>query len=131
MSQKLPVDGFEWVENTSQFNQDVIKSYNEKSDAGYFLEVDVQYPEKLHDLHNDLDFYLKECRLKKSKNLLLIYMINWICYSQKNLKQALHNGLILRKVYRVIRFNQKIWLKPKWILSWEKKKDFEKDFSSS
>ena len=76
MSQKLPVDGFEWVENTSQFNQDVIKNYNEKSDAEYFLKVDVQYPEKLHDLHNNLDFYLKECRLKKSKNLLLIYVIN-------------------------------------------------------
>ena len=33
-----------------------IENRNEKSDEGYLLEVDVQYPEKLHDLHNDLSF---------------------------------------------------------------------------
>ena len=43
MSQKLPVNGFKSVEDTSQFNKDFIKSYNEESDEGYFLEVDVQY----------------------------------------------------------------------------------------
>ena len=53
MSQKLPVNDFELIENTSQFNEDFIKNYNEESDEGYFLEVDVQYPEKLHNLHND------------------------------------------------------------------------------
>ena len=52
MSQKLPVNNFEWIKDTSQFNEDFIKSYNEESDEGYFLEVDVQYPEKLHELHN-------------------------------------------------------------------------------
>ena len=41
---------FRWVERTSQFNEDFIKSYNVESDAGYFLEVDVQYPENLYDL---------------------------------------------------------------------------------
>ena len=56
VSQKLPVYKFEWIEQTSQFNEDFIKSYNEESDEGYFLEVDVQYPEKLHKLHNDLPF---------------------------------------------------------------------------
>ena len=48
MSQKLPVNNFEWIEDTSQYNEGFIKSYNEESDKGYFLEVDVQYPEKLH-----------------------------------------------------------------------------------
>ena len=42
MLQKLPVNYFEWIKNTSQFNEHVIKSYTEKSDEGYFLEVDVQ-----------------------------------------------------------------------------------------
>ena len=42
MSQKLSVDGFKWVENTSQFNKDFIKNYNEDNDRGHFLEVDVQ-----------------------------------------------------------------------------------------
>ena len=37
-------------------NKDFIKNYNEESDQEYFLEVDIQYPEKLHELHNDLLF---------------------------------------------------------------------------
>ena len=48
MSQKLPVKKFEWIDDTSPFNEDFIKNYNEEIDEGYFLEVDVQYPEKLH-----------------------------------------------------------------------------------
>ena len=54
MLQKLPLDGFKWVENTSEFDKDSIKKDNEDSDEGYFLEIDVIYPEKVHDLHNDL-----------------------------------------------------------------------------
>ena len=49
MSQKLPVNKFEWIETTSQFNEDFIKNYNEESDEGYFLESEVQYPEKLQE----------------------------------------------------------------------------------
>ena len=45
MLQKLPVNNFEWVNDTSQFNEDFIRNYNEESDEGYFLEVDVQYLE--------------------------------------------------------------------------------------
>ena len=56
MLQKPPVNYFEWIENTSEFNKDFIKNCNEKSDEGYFLEIDVQYTEKLHDLHNVLPF---------------------------------------------------------------------------
>ena len=56
MSQKLPVKNFEQIEGTSQFNDDFVKNYNEKSDQGYFLEVDIQYPEKFNDFHNDLSF---------------------------------------------------------------------------
>ena len=50
---KLPVNNFEWIKVTSQFNEDFIKTYNEESDDGYFLEVDVQYLEKLHELYDD------------------------------------------------------------------------------
>ena len=53
MSQRLPVNIFEWKEDTFQFNEDFMKRYNEESDEGYFLEVDFQYPEKLHELHNE------------------------------------------------------------------------------
>ena len=54
MSQKLPVNRFKWGENTSWFSEGFSKNYNEDSDQGYFLEVDVNHPRKLHGLHNNL-----------------------------------------------------------------------------
>ena len=60
MSRKLPVNNFVWIEDTSQFNEDLIKNYSEESDEGYFLEVDLQYLEKLHKLIMIYYFYLKE-----------------------------------------------------------------------
>ena len=63
IQQKRPVNNFEWIEDISQFNEDFITYYNEESDQGYFVKVDVQYREELHDLdnlHNDLPFQLKE-----------------------------------------------------------------------
>ena len=41
MSQKLPVKNFAWIEYASQINEDFTKNYNEESDEGYFVEVDV------------------------------------------------------------------------------------------
>ena len=43
--QNLPVNNFEWIKDTFQFNKDFIKNYNEESVEGYFLEGDVQYLE--------------------------------------------------------------------------------------
>ena len=63
MLQKLPVNNFGWIKDASQFNKDFIKNFNEESDEEYFLEVDVQYLKKLHELHNDL-LFLRE-RMKK------------------------------------------------------------------
>ena len=48
MSQKLPVNNFELIEDTSQLNEDFMKSYTEENDEGYFLEVDVQCDKQLH-----------------------------------------------------------------------------------
>ena len=56
MSQKLPVNGFKWAKNLSQFNENFIRNYDEYSDIGYFLEVDIDYSEKLFNLHKDLPF---------------------------------------------------------------------------
>ena len=75
MSQKLSVNNFEWIEDTSQFNEDFRKIYNEESDEGYFLEVDVQYLENYMNFIMIYYFYHKESKLKKSKSLLLIYTI--------------------------------------------------------
>ena len=54
MSQKRPVNCFEWVEELFPFKEDFIKNYDENSNKRYFLEVDVEHPKNLHNLHNDL-----------------------------------------------------------------------------
>ena len=64
MLQKMLLDNFTWVEN-----KDFIEKCNEDSDEGYFFEVDVQYLERLHDLHNDLPFLPGTTKIKKLKNL--------------------------------------------------------------
>ena len=56
MSQKLPVNGFKWVEDTLRINEEFIKSYNENNNKGYILEVDVKCLKKLQELHSDLSF---------------------------------------------------------------------------
>ena len=70
MSQKLPVNNFKWVKDTSRINEEFIKNYNENSKKGYILEVDVKYPKKLHDLHSDLPFLLRRMKIDKCKKLL-------------------------------------------------------------
>ena len=62
----LPFGGFKWFKETCKFNEDFIKSYNNDRDEGYFLEVDVQYPEDLHKLHNDLPFLPERMKIEKS-----------------------------------------------------------------
>ena len=52
MSQKLPVNNFEWIKGPSQFNEDFIKNYNKESDEGYLLKFDVLYLEKLRDIYH-------------------------------------------------------------------------------
>ena len=113
MSQKLPVNKFEWIEDTSQFNEDFIKNYNAGRDEGYFLEVDVQYSETLHELHNDLPFLSERTKIEKVEKLVtnLHDKTEYVTHI-KNLKQALNRGLILKKVHRAIKLNQKAWLKP-------------------
>ena len=57
MSLKLPVNNFGYIKDTSQCKEDFIINYNsEKGDKRYFLEVDVQYTQKLHKFHNGLPF---------------------------------------------------------------------------
>ena len=70
MSQKLPLNNFEWIKDVSQFNERFIKNYTKDIDEGHFLEVDVQYLEKLHELHNDLLFLLEKMKIEKIKRLL-------------------------------------------------------------
>ena len=49
----------------SKSNESSIKNYDEDSDVGYILEVDVKYPKWLHNLHNDLLFLPERMKNKK------------------------------------------------------------------
>ena len=65
MSQNCPVNKFEKIEDTSKFYEDCTNNYNEKNYEGSFLEVHVQYPEILHELHNDLRFLPERMKIGK------------------------------------------------------------------
>ena len=70
MSQKLPVNGFEWVISLSKFDERFIKNYDENSDKGYFLEVDAEYPKTLFSLHSDLRFLSERKKIEKCNKLI-------------------------------------------------------------
>ena len=113
MSHKLPVSRFKCKKNISKFTKEFIKNYDEDSDIGYILEVDVKYPKKLHDLHSDLPFSPERMKIDKCKKLVCnLYNKKKYVVHIRSLKQALDHGLILKKIRRVIQFNQEAWLKP-------------------
>ena len=131
MSKKLPVNGFKWIDN-NEINEDFIKNYNENDNKGYILEVDVKYPKRLHKLHSDLPFLSERMKIDKC-NKLICNLFNKKKYFThiNSLKQTLNHGLKLKKIHRMIKFNQEAWLKPYIDMNTELRKaaknDFEKD----
>ena len=133
MSQKLPVNSFEWIKDTFQFNEEFTKTYNQESDEGYFLKVDVQYMETLHELHSDLPFLPERIKIEKVEKLVAhLYDKTEYFIHIRNFKQTLNYGLVFKKVYRVIKFSQNASLKPyidtNTDLRKKSKNDFEKYF---
>ena len=133
MSKKLPVDGFEWEEDLSTIDEDFIKNYDKDSDVGYFIEADVEYPKELHTLYSDLPFLPERMEVSECKKLIcnLYDTKNYVDHIS-SLKQALNHGLIVKKVHRVIKFNQRAWIKEYIDMNTEyrmnAKNDFDKDF---
>ena len=152
MSQYLPTGGFNWL-NEEELNNIDLGKYEEKSNEGLILEVDLEYPKELHDLHNDypvaperimvneemLSKYCKEIANKyKMKvglvNKLIPTLRNKVEYilHYRNLQLYMDLGLKVTKVHRALRFNQSPWLKQYIDFNTEKRKNantsFEKDF---
>ena len=133
MTEKLPVRGFKWVNDISKIDEDFVKDYNKNDNKAYILNVDVDYPNKLQNLHSDLPFLPERMIINNTKMLVcnLNYKKNYIVHINV-LKQALDHGLKLRKVHRVIEFEQEAWLKEYIDVNTELRKkgtnDFEKDF---
>ena len=103
MSQKLPVNGFKWVKNTSKIDEKFIKSYDEDSDKGYNSEVDVKYPRRLRNLHINLPFLPKRMKIDKCKKLVcnLRNKKKYVVHI-RSLKQALNYGLKFKKFIELL-----------------------------
>ena len=133
MTEKLPARGFKWVNDISKIDEDFVKDYNKNDNKGYILDVDVDYPSKLKNLHSNLPFLPERMIINYTKKLVcnLNHKKNYIVHINV-LKQALDHGLKLRKVHRVIEFEQEAWLKEYMDVNTELRKkatnDFEKDF---
>ena len=78
-----------------------------------FLKLMFNIPETLHELVNDSPFLTKRMKIEKVEKLVTnLHDKKEYVIHMRNLKQALNHGLILKKGHRVIKFNQKFWLKP-------------------
>ena len=108
MSQKLPVGSFMWLKDVSKIDEEFIKNYDNGSSIGLILEVDIEYPKELHDLHTDLPL-LPEKKKNNNKHKKLVCTlydkINYVVHI-RNLKQALEDSLKLKKVHKAIGFYQ-------------------------
>ena len=152
MSQCLPTGGFKWMSQNKIDPLDLAK-YNDDSKKGLILEVDLDYPEDLHDLHNDFPLAPEQVCVKE--NMLSNYFIrikekynifigqvhkliptlskkrNYVLH-YRNLHLYLDQGLKITKVHRVLKFNQSPWLKQYIDFNTQKrtnaKNNFEKDF---
>ena len=151
MSQPLPIGDFKWMPEREIASFDVT-TVTDDADTGYILEVDLEYPPELHDLHSD--YPLAPEKIEISPEMLAPYQLNlkdeleytpakvaklvpnlWnkrkYVIHYRNLKQYLSLGTKLTKIHRVLQFKQEAWLKPYIELNSqlrrEAKTDFEKD----
>ena len=152
MSQYLPTGRFRWM-TQKQIDKIDLAKYKEDSDKGIILEVDLEYPEELHNQHNDYPLAAEKIKVTKDmlsdycKNISDKYNISTGLVSKliptlsnknkyvlhyRNLQLYLSLGLKLTKIHRVLEFNQSPWLKQYIDFNTEKRKNaknaFEKDF---
>ena len=134
MSKKLQVNGFRWLDSDkiNEINEEFIKDYNENDNKGYILEVDVKYLKRLHQLHSGLPFLPERMETNKCKKLIcnLSNKKKYVIHVN-SLKQALNHGLKLKKIHRVIEFNQKEWLKLYIDMNTELRKAGKNDFGKN
>ena len=152
MSQYLPTSNFKWMTDKEITKIDLGK-YKADSKKGLILEVDLEYPQELHDMHNDclvcpekvkvsnnmLSAYCKKIAEKYNISIGLVSKLIPTLRGKKEYVLRYHNlqlyldlGLKIKKVHRVLKFNQFPWLKQYIDFNTEKRKhaknSFEKDF---
>ena len=152
MNQYLPYSGPKWL-NKKEISSFCLNSIEKNSSIGYILQVDLEYPSELLELHND--YLLATKKIEISQNMLSNYCCNvtneygikifgvnklvlnlgnkskYVVH-YRNLKLYLSLGMKLTKVHRILKFKQSDWLKKCIDFNKEKRKNasnsFEKDF---
>ena len=138
MSEYLPYEGFEWLRNVDEFD---VMSVSEKSLIGYFLEVDLEYYDELHELHNDYplapekpavssDMLSKYCKKIADKFVIKVGDVKKLVPNlgnktncvvhYSNIQLHLFLGMKLTKIHRVLEFKQSDWMKNISILTLKK-----------
>ena len=159
MSQALPTGGFQWIDaedikgSPEMKLKDKILELDDNDQFGYMLEVDLEYPQDLHDKHDTyplaperliikedmLSLYQKEqareLGIKVGGTKLCLTLTNKMNYitHYRNLKQYIKMGMKIKKVHKVLRFKQSAWLKCYIDLNTELRKlgvsEFEQNFA--
>ena len=126
MRQYLPISNFKWVKSINKIEQKLINIKNSSS-TGYVLEVDLEYPKKLHDIHNDYPLAVEKFKIPKEwlsgyclkiasaynittgtvKKLVpnLMNKNNYVIH-YRNLQQCLELGMKLKKIHKLLKFRQ-------------------------
>ena len=124
MCKPLPTDCFRWM------NKEELKNWKSQP---CILEVDLEYPEHLHNLHNDYPLASERVTVNKVEKLIpnLNDKTKYVIHHE-TLKLYLSLGLKLTKIHRGITFEESAWLKPYIDLNTDLRakatNDFEKDF---
>ena len=82
---KITCNGFKWVKKLSKFNEILIRNYDDNSDIGYFLELDIDYPKELFNLHKVIPFLPERKKVNKVEKL--------ICNIEDKEKYVMHISL--------------------------------------
>ena len=151
MMEYLPTGGFKWVplETTSpEYWTNFVNEQKDEQDIGYFFEVDLKYPEHLHDLHDAYPLAPEHVEIKEEMLsdyqktlaqdlgikiggrklcLTLNDKKNYICH-YRNLKLYLKLGLEITKVSNVLQFNQSAWVREYIVLNTKMRKEAKNDF---
>ncbi|XP_011858845.1 PREDICTED: uncharacterized protein LOC105556367 [Vollenhovia emeryi] len=131
MCQLLPYAEFRWVDDVADFDFSAIAS---DSPTGYILEVDLEYPQSIHDEHTDLPFCPtrdKPPGMWQAKLLATLYCKKRYVIHYRNLQQCTRQGLRVTNIHRVLQFAQSAWLRDYIELNTQfrtlAKNDFEKN----
>ena len=143
MSQYLPYANFKWVKDINKIKQKLM-NIKSNSSTGYILEVDLEYPQELHDIHNDYplapekinipkewlsDYCLKIANVHNITTWIVkklvpnLMNINNYVIHYRNLQQYLELRMKLKKIYRILKFKQSDWMKPYIDFNTDKRKE--------